>query len=311
MAHKKMFSRPDGTYLNKIDPLMRFLPFVMKGRNESAVYFRQQIDVTSMRTYLKEKNREVNATGVGAKATIFHAMLAAVIKTMHERPQLNRFIIGQRVYQRNRLSIAFVVKSEFKDDANEEILVMNFEPGETMQDISAKIQQEIHKIRAVAMQKTKERHGAVNWLNYLISLPRFILRGAVRFLTAIDYHGWLPGWVIDVDPMHSSIFISNLGSLNIDAPYHHLYEWGTTSVFMTIGVVHRAPVVMPDGQIASREVLNIALTLDERISDGYYFAKTIKRFQHYMENPAELDKPDETPVNRTAAQKAAEPAANA
>ena len=288
---KKIFSRPDGTYLKNIDPFMRFFPFIMKGRNESAVYFKQQIDVTAMRAYLKEKNREVAASGEGAKATIFHAILAAVVKTVGERPQLNRFIIGRRVYQRNRFSCAFVVKSEFKDDANEEILIMTFDPSESMQDISARIQQEIHKVREVAMQKTKQRHGAVNWLNYLMSIPRIILRGVVRFLAYLDYHGWLPGWVIDVDPMHTSIFVSNLGSLNIDAPFHHLYEWGTTSVFMTIGLMHRVPVVMPDSTIAPREVLNIALTLDERISDGYYFAKTIKRFQYYMENPAELDKP--------------------
>lgn len=291
MTRKPWFSRPDGTYLKKVDPFVRFFPYIMKGRNESAVYFRQQIDVTNLKTYLNEKNHEAAASSKGAKSTLFHAILAAIIKTAAERPQVNRFIIGRRLYQRNRISCAFVIKSEFKDDANEEIAIMTFEPSETLQDISTKIMQETRKAREISRQKNKKRHGAVNWFNYLMNIPRILLRALVRFLAYLDYHGWLPSWVIDVDPMHTSIFMSNLGSLNIDAPFHHLYEWGTTSVFMTIGVVHKAPVVMPDGSLAVREVLNIALTLDERISDGFYFAKTIKRFQHLLENPTELETP--------------------
>ncbi|HBP37708.1 MAG TPA: hypothetical protein DD640_03015 [Clostridiales bacterium] len=291
MARKPLFSRPDGTYLKKVDPFMRFFPYIMKGRNESAVYFKQPIDITNLRAYLNEKNRAAAASGHGAKSTLFHAILAAMIQTVVERPQVNRFVIGRRVYQRNRISCAFVIKSEFRDDANEEIAIMKFYPNDTLETISARIREETQKIREASRQNNKKRHGAVNWFNYLMNLPRIILRGFVKFLGFLDYHGWLPGWVVDVDPMHTSIFISNLGSLQVDAPFHHLYEWGTTSVFMTIGVAAKAPAVMPDGTIGIREYVNVALTLDERISDGYYFSKSIKRFQHLLENPAELEKP--------------------
>jgi hypothetical protein len=291
MARKPWFSRPDGVYLKNIDPFMRFFPFIMKGRNESAVYFRQQIDVTALKAYISEKNRAAAASGEGSKSTLFHAVLAAMIKTIVERPQVNRFVIGRRIYQRNTISFAFVIKSEFRDDANEEIAVMNFTGDETLQTISARLQKEIHKVREGAKASSIKRHGAVDWLNTFMKIPRLLLRGFVRFLGFLDYHGWLPRFVIDADPMHTSIFVTNLGSLFIDAPFHHLYEWGTTSAFATIGVVSKAPVVMSDGTIAVRDVMNIGLTMDERISDGYYFTKTIKRFQYFLEHPLELEKP--------------------
>jgi hypothetical protein len=266
---KKWFSRPDGTYLKRIDPFMRFFPYIMKGRNESAIYFNQRIDITALKAWLNEKNRAVAATGEGSKATLFHAVLTALIRTVNERPQINRFVIGRRVYQRHDLSCAFVIKREFRDDSNEEIAVMKFKPDDTLSSIAQRIADEVKKVRKAAKDDDKQRNGIVKWFNYLMNMPRILLRGLVRFLSWLDYHGWLPRFVCELDPMHSSIWLSNLGSLGIDAPFHHLYEWGTTSVFMTIGVAERAPAVDTDGQITVRDFINVAITLDERISDGF------------------------------------------
>ncbi|MDD2442085.1 MAG: 2-oxo acid dehydrogenase subunit E2 [Eubacteriales bacterium] len=288
---KKWFSRPDGTYLKRIDPFMRFFPYIMKGRNESAIYFNQRIDITALKAWLNEKNRAVAATGEGSKATLFHAVLTALIRTVNERPQINRFVIGRRVYQRHDLSCAFVIKREFRDDSNEEIAVMKFKPDDTLSSIAQRIADEVRKVRKAAKDDDKQRNGIVNWFNYLMNMPRILLRGLVRFLSWLDYHGWLPRFVCELDPMHSSIWLSNLGSLGIDAPYHHLYEWGTTSVFMTIGVAERAPAVDTDGQITVRDFINVAITLDERISDGFYFARSLKRFRFFLEHPDELEKP--------------------
>jgi pyruvate/2-oxoglutarate dehydrogenase complex dihydrolipoamide acyltransferase (E2) component len=295
MGRGKFFSRSDGTYLKKIDPFMRFFPYIMKGRNESAIYFRQQIDITDLKVWLNERNRAAAASGEGVKSTLFHAVLAALVKIVNERPQINRFVIGRRVYQRHELSIAFVIKREFKDDSNEEIAVMKFSPDETLSSISQRIQDEVKNVRQKAKEDEITRHGIVNWFNYLMSMPRILLRGLVRFLAWLDYHGWLPRFFIELDPMHSSIFVSNLGSLGVDAPFHHLYEWGTTSVFMTIGVAEKVPAVASDGSIAVRDVVNIAFTIDERISDGYYFARSMKRFRYFLERPEELEKPAKIP----------------
>ena len=147
---KKWFSRPDGTYLKRIDPFMRFFPYIMKGRNESAIYFNQRIDITALKAWLNEKNRAVAATGEGSKATLFHAVLTALIRTVNERPQINRFVIGRRVYQRHDLSCAFVIKREFRDDSNEEIAVMKFKPDDTLSSIAQRIADEVRKVRKAA-----------------------------------------------------------------------------------------------------------------------------------------------------------------
>ncbi len=290
MARKPFFSRPDGVYLKKIDPFMRFFPYMMKGRNESAIYFKLQADITALRQYINKRNHDdleqIKQTG---KVTLFHAILTALAKSAVERPQVNRFVIGRRVYQRNDMTCAFVIKSEFKDDANEEIAIMKFEQDDNLSSVSQKLAAEVKKIRDKAKEEGKERHGAVNWLNYFMMTPRIVLRGFMRFMGWLDYHGWMPKFVCEADPMHASFFVSNLGSLHIDAPFHHLYEWGTTSVFMTIGKTEKTPVARMDKTIEVRDTVNIALTMDERITDGFYLAKTLRRFEYFLEHPEELE----------------------
>ena len=199
-----IFSRPDGTYLRDIDPFMRFFPFIMQKRNESAIYFKQEIDITEMKAFLHRRNHEAAATGVGVKMTLFHIVMAGLIRIAAERPQMNRFVIGRRVYQRKDFSVAFVMKREFKDDAKEEIVVMKFDPTDDLNAIAGKMQQEVHKIRAEAKKDDVKRSGIVNWFNVLMLIPRFILQSIVSFLTWVDYHGWLPKFVIDLDPMHTA-----------------------------------------------------------------------------------------------------------
>jgi hypothetical protein len=288
---KPFFSRPDGIYLRDIDPFMRFFPFIMQKRNESAIYFKQEIDITEIKVFLHLRNHEAVKNGIGVKMTLFHVVLAAMIRVVAERPQMNRFVIGRRVYQRDEFSLAFVMKREFKDDAKEEIVVMKFDPADNLDTVADKLQKEIHQIRDAAKKDDVQRSGIVNWFNVLMLIPRFILQSIVSFLSWVDYHGWLPKFVIDLDPMHTSIFVSNLGSLGIDAPFHHLYEWGTTSIFMTIGVSEKVPKILADGTVGAREVVNFAFTIDERIGDGFYYARSLKRFKFLLEHPDELEKP--------------------
>jgi len=231
MRHS-FFSRPDGKRLRDIDPFMQFFPFIMKNRNESAIYFKQEIDITAVKAFLHERNRaSVSKGGKGIKLTLFHVVLAALVRVIAERPQINRFVVGRRIYQRDSIKLAFVMKREFKDDAKEEIVVMDFAPEDTLDTLSDKLQKEIYRIRSEAKKDDVKRSGIVNWFNVLMLLPRFVLQGFVSFVTWLDYHGWLPSFVVDLSPLHTSVFISNLGSLGIDAPFHHLYEFGTTPFF--------------------------------------------------------------------------------
>ena len=288
---KRRFGRKDGVYLKNIDPFMRFFPYIMKGRNESAVYFAQQIDVTELKAYIRQRNRSVAVSRDGAMVTIFHAVITAINKTVTERPHMNRFIIGRRLYQRDVFSCSFVMKREFSDEGKEEILTLRFKPDDTLDTVSRRISGEIKKTRETLKNEEKDRHGILNVFNYIMNSPRILLRGVVRFLFWLDYHGWLPKILLDNDPMHASCWLSNLGSIGMDAPFHHLYEWGTNSFFVTTGVIKKAPLVMPDGTIQVRDIMNIAVTLDERIGDGFYYAQAVKRFVEIMEHPEELEMP--------------------
>ena len=46
-----------------------------------------------------------------------------------------------------------------------------------------------------------------------------------------------------------------------------------------------------------RDTLQIGITLDERIADGYYYAKSIKLFKHLLEHPELLELPANEEVN--------------
>lgn len=266
--------------VRRVDPFIRFFPFVMKGRNDSAIYYTQKVDATALLAYLERKN-QVSPT----KVTVFHAVLAAMIQTVVARPALNRFIIGRRLYQRDTIDIAFIVKRTFSEKAQEEVVRHTFDPADTIDTISARIAGEVSKVR----QAPATSRGAIHILEGFLRLPRLLLMGLVKILEILDFFGILPRSLIQADPMHTSAFVSNLGSIGTDAPYHHLYEWGTTSLFAVIGVIHPEAVVMPDGSIEARPIMNIGFTLDERIGDGFYFAQSIQGMTRLLENPACLE----------------------
>lgn len=279
---KRISDRSDGRLIRKVDPFLRFFPFIMKGRNASAIYYTQKVDATALLAYLAEKNRTSPC-----KITVFHAVLAAMVKTVCERPQLNRFIIGRRMYQRDAIDVAFVVKREFNDKAQEEVVRHTFDENDTIETICSRITGEVRKVRSAP----ETSRGAIHILEAFLRLPRILLMGFIKLLEFMDFYGFLPASLIRVDPMHTTGFVSNLGSIGADAPYHHLYEWGTTSIFAVMGVIHKEAFVMPDDTLQAREVMNIGFTLDERISDGFYCARSLKRMTEMLENPAQLEIP--------------------
>ena len=82
----------------------------------------------------------------------------------------------------------------------------------------------------------------------------------------------------------------------MDAGYHHMTNWGTNSVFCVIGMIKKRPFYDDDGNVTMRQSVNLSLTIDERIADGYYYAKTIRLLKHLIENPELLELPLETEV---------------
>ena len=281
-ARKRRFGdRKDGYWLRETDALHAFTPYLMPNRTENEAFILEQIDLTNILNYLEKKNAEQPEY----KYTIFHIITAALAKAITLRPRMNRFIKGRRIYERNELTFAFVVKKKFADEAHEALAFLSFDKDCTIDIVHDKIMKEIYECRSDKLDNSTAS------MDGLLKLPRPILKILIGILNYLDYHGKVPLSLIKADPNYASVFMSNLGSIGLKAGYHHLNNWGTNSIFVTIGEKAMRPVYDADGNATIRPVLELGLTLDERIADGYYYAKTIKLVKHLLQNPEILECP--------------------
>lgn len=263
--------------------LQTVMTALMPKRTEAEVYLNDTLDATELMKYLEKKN-EGRTEG---KITIFHCALTGLAKMVKERPLMNRFIQGYRIYERNEISLAFVAKRKFEDGAEETLMFMVPEETDTVNEIAAKIIGDVKEAR-----KSEHATGGIDeLLDKFAALPRPVLAGSVRLIRYLDFWGKNPDFLTAGDPNYSTIFASNLGSIRCPAVYHHLNNYGTNSIMVTIGTLHKDEILMPDGHREIRDVIDIGATLDERIADGFYFAKSLKLIRHIFENPELLEKP--------------------
>jgi hypothetical protein len=281
-ARKRRFGdRKDGYWLRETDALHAFTPYLMPNRTENEAFILEQIDLTNILNYLEKKNAEQPEY----KYTIFHVITAALAKAITLRPRMNRFIKGRRIYERNELTFAFVVKKKFADEAHEALAFLSFDKDCTIDSVHDRIMKEIYECRSEKLD------NSTAGMDSLLKLPRPILKMLIGILNYLDYHGRVPLSLIKTDPNYASVFMSNLGSIGLKAGYHHLNNWGTNSIFVTIGEKAMRPVYDEEGNAVIRPMLELGLTLDERIADGYYYAKTVKLVKHLLQNPELLESP--------------------
>lgn len=277
----KWGDRKDGYLLKGLDPLHAFVPYLMPNRADNEAFIQEQVDLTNLLAYLDKKNE--NETDF--KYTMFHIIAAAIVKTVVLRPHLNRFIKGCRMYQRKDISLAFVVKKEFNDESHEALAFIKFDENSTIDSVHERIKQEVRTCRSDKIDNSTQG------MDTLSKLPRWFMRIVMFILRRLDFYGKVPNSLIKTDPNHATVFISNLGSIKLNAGYHHLTNWGTNSVFIVIGARHKAPFYDDEGNVEMRNVLELGLTLDERISDGYYYSKSVQLFKHLLTHPELLEKP--------------------
>ncbi|MBQ3866416.1 MAG: 2-oxo acid dehydrogenase subunit E2, partial [Clostridia bacterium] len=198
------------------------------------------------------------------------------------------------LYQRNDISFTFVAKRQFTDSSEEAMIIMKVDP-EKEEGIAQQIHDRIKK-EVTAIRKEGNTDGTTGIITKLNVLPRPLLRFVARVLFWLEYHGWLPQALVDFDPFHSTCFLTNLGSIKMTATYHHLLNWGTNSFFVIIGEKHWKPVFQKDGSYEMKEVVPLGFTIDERIADGFYFARSIKILRAILAKPEILDLPLSAPV---------------
>ena len=279
---KRRGDRRDARWLREEDSLHQITPYLMPNRCDNEAFIKEQIDLTAINAYIAKKNLE----DPDFHYTFFHIIVAALVKTVTLRPRMNRFIQGMRLYQRDDLTAAFVVKKQFSDSAKEALAYIRFEDTDTVDTIHRKIKDEVQVNR-----RADTVDNSTDGMNMLVRLPRFVLRFVMWLLRRLDFYGKAPYSLVKTDPDYASIFLSNLGSIKLNAGYHHLNNWGTNSLFVTIGEKHLAPFYNEAGQAEMREVLELGMTLDERIADGYYYSRTVKLLKHLLQHPELLETP--------------------
>lgn len=273
-----MFGPHDGRRV-EVPPYRRMMGFLMRGRNESAVYFEQQLDVSRTLAWLEQYNARRARAGATSKATIFHLVLQSLSSVLHERERLNRFTVGRRTYQRHQVLLSFAAKKSMSDDAPLATIKRAFRREEPFEDLVDKLAGDVGGARS-AKPSAMDRE-----LKTLLAIPGPLLAIGIGLLARLYAIGLAPRGLVDTDPLYTSAFVANLGSLKMAAAYHHLYEHGNCPLFVTIGRVLDTAIVI-DKAIVVRPILTIRYTYDERVEDGFYAAKALELLRQRIEDPA-------------------------
>lgn len=280
---RKWGDRKDARWVRDTPGLQAIMAHLMPNRTDCEVYLQDTIDITEIMAYLEEKN----AQHPEYKTTLFHCFVTVLARMVRERPLMNRYIQGRRTYERYDVSLSFVCKRRFTDHAEEALMFLVPKDTDTLDEISRKIIGDVRETR-----KSEHSTGGVDAiLDTLAKLPRPVLMFVIYIIRLMDFWGISPDFLTDGDPNYSSVFFSNLGSIKCPSVYHHLNNYGTNSIMITIGTIRKEQMVMADGTSQVRDVVDIGATLDERIADGFYFARSLKLVRYICAHPELLERP--------------------
>ena len=273
--------RPDGVLLRDLDSLHYITGIIYPNRCDNEAYISETIDLTNINRFLEKKNSDDPIY----KYNLFQIIVTAMLKTITLRPKMNRFIVNSNFYQRKEVSASFVVKKEFDDKGGEALAFIHSKGEDNLDSIHQSIYDQISFCRSDNVDSSTENMDILN------KIPRVISKNAVKFIMFLDKHGRVPQDMIATDPYYSSVVLSNLGSIKLKSGYHHLTNWGTCSIICLIGEVKETPVFHSDGSVEMKPTVDLGLTIDERLADGYYYSKTVRLLKHLLENPELLELP--------------------
>ena len=273
--------RSDGKKIKKLTPIFKIMPCVMLDRADSQVYFKQDIALKYLDEYIDRKAQE------GIRLSYMNIIYAAIVRIIGERPRLNRFAMNGALYQRDKIYVSLVIKKSLTDDGVETPLKLPFNGDENIFEIKDKLDAAIEKNKDIeAANKTDKL------VSILSAIPSGLIRAIVKFLMFLDKHGIMPKKIIEASPFHTSVFLTNVGSLGIDSIYHHIYNFGTTSMFFSMGKKKKS-YIYEDEEFKQEKSITLAFVGDERICDGYYYASSFKLLNKYLKKPELLEKKEE------------------
>ena len=284
---KRFGDKPDARLIRDVSGLSTIMFHIMPKRTESEVYLNDKVDATELVKFIEEKN----AQHPNYKTTIFHCLVLAVARMINERPKMNRYIQGRRLYERDEISLSFLAKRRFADDAEEAFMMLVPKESDNIDTVSHQIYGDLTEIR-----KHEHSTGGMDaTVDSFAKIPRLLLMLVVRVIRWLDFWGLVPNALKDGDSNFSTVLFSNLGSIKGPAVYHHLNNYGTNSIMITVCTLHKEELIMPDGTKQIRDVLEFGATLDERIADGFYFVRSLRLVKYIFAHPELLDRPFSEP----------------
>ncbi len=290
-----LFQRPDGELVRGEAPVRRIMPYLMPRRNESCVYHETLYRVAAARAWLKAYNRAHHP-----RATLFHLVAYACAVALHARPRLNRFVSGGRIYQRRGVFLSFVAKTEFTDEAPGATVKLESRPVDSFPVFSERISTQVDEARGV--NRAVDREVAL-----IMRLPGPLVRLLVGLARRLDRWNLFPAFMLRDDPMYASLFLANLGSVGVSDAFHHLFEYGTVSIFGAVSAPRRTVLPAKEGPVVE-EALSVRWTFDERIDDAFSCARSLNLVRKILENPGRwLGPPEGTPTWLGTAADAREP----
>lgn len=274
-----------GRRIRTMSSYLAFTPFVMRTRGDASNYFKDSVEISETEKFLRAKRAE-GYKGLG----MLHLFIAAYIRVISQKPQLNRYITGQRAYARKNIEIVMTVKESMAESAGETSIKVLFDPRDTIFDVYTKMNKAIDGV------KNGSDNATTNVADIMTKIPRLIFKFAIWFLNLLDYFNLLPNSLLNASPFHGSMIITDMGSIGIPPIYHHLYNFGNLPVFISFGIKRRAYEMNKEGVVEEKRYVDYAMVCDERICDGYGYAQGLKLLKNCLMHPEQLTVPPETVV---------------
>jgi len=275
---RRFGDRKDGRRLRTLPPMTYLMPYFLKVRADSQNKFEDTIEITALEKFLKRKHEE-GYTGM----TILHCVIASYVRAIAQRPGINRFIAGQHVYARNDILGIMTVKKTMAIDSEDTEVKVVYDPSDGVEEVYRKFNSSVEKVLS-------EKTDFGGFIKHMAYVPGLLLRFAVGFLRFLDYFGLLPRKITEeISPFHGSFVVTSMGSLGINAIYHHLYDFGNVPVFLSYGKKYSKMELDDDGNPVKRQYITFKAVTDERICDGYYYASAFKIIKRQLLHPELLE----------------------
>lgn len=267
--------RADGKRLKGLDPVQKIMPHIMSSRHDSQNLAKYEVRCEKLDEFIKEQREK------GVSFNYMHLVAAGIVRTIAMYPRLNRFIMNGRIFRRTGgIFVSFVVKKNLSATAADSLVKLCFTGKESIYEIKEKMDTAIKENSQNSANNNTDKTA-----RFFTAVPNFLIKFGVGLVKFLDKHGVMPKVITNASPFHTTVFITNLKSIKGEYIYHHLYDFGTTGLFVSMGKEKMQPVVDDSNQIVPGKVMPLGIVTDERFCDGFYFVSALKNLKKIYDDP--------------------------